>query len=296
MDFLDNLLLKFERDDELDEVLLNGSSALIEVKGTDSRAHSSPFTDQNQLEREIQEFAFSQGVRLDPLKPWGGGLIQKPNLPLQFRWNALLRAVSPFGPLLSVRRHRFEQLGLSSFGGWCSRYRGQLLQAMIDQCPILVFGQTGSGKTSFMSSLLYEFSAHERVVILEQYTEILPLSRSWVNLSPLNLGKNGQDVMPFLSLFAEILRMRPDRIVIGEARGQEEGLALLEAMVVGHGGVICSIHIDSLQHSRSRLMQLIGSRYEEVLKERNPLMVMLSRGDPPQVSGIRFYNDQPLTQ
>ena len=291
MTWIDRLVRFFVEDEAVDEILVNGSENLVLIKGVRREIHESPFEDPSIMERAIQDLAFSLGLRADPLKPYVGGALSFGKFRLFLRWHSILRSACPDGPILSLRRHRFDSIGLMSFGEWSPPYRRSLDLAFEEDRPVIVMGPTGSGKTSMISAILYEYCSQERVVILEQYSEISRRSLLWVCLNSLEKERDGSGGLDFESLFSEVLRMRPDRIVLGEARGSSEGKALLNCLIAGQGGALSSIHCDDIEKGRLRLASMMGPEAGSILVERNPLYVMMARGNPPKILSMASEGD-----
>lgn len=289
--WISELTALFYEDSCLDEILINGTNSLVEVRGDRSVVLDAPFKDSNDFEKTLQKFAFGFGLRLDPFRPCLGGSIDGPCLGMRFRWHIILKSICPMGPLFSLRRHRFDEISLTSFAGWNIVYRDMLENAIVQNIPVIIAGETGSGKTTFLSALLYEYCSDERVVFLEQYREISIRSRRWVSLHPLDGYDEGKCQISFQQIFSEVLRMRPDRIVLGEARGQDEGKALADCLLTGHGGVLSSVHIDHEKHIFKRLRYIVGDQHEGLLVARDPLIVMMDRGNPPKISSMTSLMD-----
>ena len=289
--WVQSLMDEFKADPLLDEILINGVSALVKVRGQGSEVARAPFEDALLFERSIQDLAFQNNLRMDPLKPCCGGALFYKEADMKLRWHGILRSACPHGPLFSLRRHRFEAVSSRDFLGFHGEALSVVVEALRANTPIFVGGATGSGKTSFLSAILYEYCKKERIVFLEQYEEILLRSKLWVSLNPIESSRDGEGGVTFDTLFAEVLRMRPDRIVLGEARGKSEGRVLKNALLTGHGGVLCSFHVDKVSRALERLLHLMGSECEKLLFERNPLLLMLRRGAPPQLVCVSFLSD-----
>ena len=161
-------------DSTVDEVFFNRSHLMVcgqyrhEVK-------KEIFVDSVDALEKIQEFSFSQGLRLDPGNPFTGGTFRN------YRWSAAIPPISVQGPIFTLRRHRFGDLGVDDFDGY--KEHGDLIKSeWNNKSSVLICGPTGSGKTSLLTCLLRQYSFGERVFILEDLEEIPILSPHWVSL------------------------------------------------------------------------------------------------------------------
>lgn len=204
-----------------------------------------------------QFFAADAWQRLDLSHPTAGGSFSTGAL---YRWQAVL---PPAGkePLFTLRRHRFEQLECQHFA-----MEPDLLPrievALTEGVPIFVCGATGSGKSSFLNAVLKHFCLHERLFLLEDSRELQCQSPLWTSLS--SVGHNDRYSLP--QLFSSVLRLRPERIVIGELRGAELSV-LLQALYSGHRGVLATVHVGREQDLLMRLLQLLPNYSYEALAQ-----------------------------
>lgn len=272
-------LRNFFADPNVIEVLINGTASLTVVSKAGRRVRASLFVDKTEMVRWLQDFAFAQGVRLDPRKPFSGGLLEEFNL----RWHCLIPPVAIDGPILSLRRHAFDTLSLQNF------YDPQALlpqcQALITQGkPLLICGATASGKTTLLAALLREMCMQERVMIVESIVELPCASQLWVRCQAREQGITGDGEVKLEVLIEEMLRLRPDRFVLGEMRGQEI-VAFIKALTVGHLGLLTTLHAESVSQALARLRFLLqlyqrGTAVPDTcLAELN--YVILRRGNPP---------------
>jgi pilus assembly protein CpaF len=285
----------FRADRGIDEVLFDGLDSFAIVKGEVKSYGRSPLKDM-ELSR-IQDFALSQGVRWDPVQPAAGGMFKTSVAgdEMYYRWHGLLQPVARDGLLLSIRRHRLNEIGVGDFirSGDQTRIMG-----MLNTCsPVLVMGPTGSGKTSFMVSMLMSFAEHERVAIVEHLPEVPRLSQRWIRLCgqpPLLSGEGG---FKLETLIDELLRLRPDRIVIGELR-REEVPAYRRALLAGHGAVWTTVHAASAHELPQRMAEFgAGSarEWKDLFCQLGALVVCLERG-VERLQGIYRYTSDGLGQ
>lgn len=259
--FLGALAAAFAARPELDEILFNGprSPALGVIGGRYESSHAvmAPLLDFFPTPVSVldwlQDLATACFSRIDPFSPSAGG-----NLPgVSARWHALFPPVVRDGPLLCVRRHRFDSLSLDDFQ-WQSCHREKVERAVLDGATLLVSGACGAGKSTFVGAVLGELLGGRRMVIIETYEELAGISPHFINLTarPPNLsGAGGIDAS---WLFREALRIRPDGIVIGEIRGEEAG-SFIAAAASGHAACLSTIHAGSPGEAVSRLLGLAGN-------------------------------------
>ncbi len=274
-------------DDQVSEVLINGLRSMEIVRSGDKLVEASPFSDLAIMVRNIQEYAFAQGVRLDPIVPTSGGAHQGQ----AFRWHAIIPPASPDSALFSLRRHRFVDLGLEDFS-FAAGTELRLRHAFLNHESILICGPTGSGKTSLLSCLMREYAINERIFILEALEEMAIPGRCWVRLLARRAAANGHGELSLEYLLAETLRMRPDRIVIGELRNREM-LAFASALSAGHRGVASTLHAGSIADVRARFRIILatsgcdlstaGSVVDDLT---NLTCIFLERGVIPRVTAV----------
>ena len=260
------------------EVLVNGTAALTIISHTGRTVHDSIFATQEEMVRWLQDFAFAQGVRLDPHKPFSGGWLAADNL----RWHCLIPPVAVDGAILSLRRHAFDALSLQNFHDPHSLLP-QCQELVAQGKPLLICGATASGKTTFLAALLREMCRQERVMIVESIVELPLSSRLWVRCQARERGITGDGDVRLERLIEEMLRLRPDRFVLGEMRGQEI-VAFIKALTVGHLGLLTTLHAESVPQALARLRFLLklyhgASAPEACFADLN--YVILQRGNPP---------------
>src|SRR5262249_16652907 len=155
------------------------------------------------------------------------------------------------GPLFSLRRHRFNELTFDDF--LLSKTQGAFLEESVRiGRSILICGATGCGKTTFLALLLRAFSLHERVAIIEQIPELPALSSGWIRLAERPASLDGAPSFDLEQVFREVLRLRPDRLVVGEIRSRE-ARPFLQAMASGHGGSMATLHAASPEQAFERV-------------------------------------------
>jgi len=243
------------RDQSITDILINGpKTVFIERNGRLSSARAS-FANDNHLIKIIQRIVSSVGRRIDETSP-----MVDARLPDGSRLNAVIPPLAIDGPLVSIRRFGAKALGtadLLNFGAITPEMLQFLAACVEGRMNVLISGGTGSGKTTLLNVLSSFIPADERVVTIEDAAE-LQLQQPHVarmETRPRNL--EGQGEVTTRDLVRNALRMRPDRIVVGECRGAE-AFDMLQAMNTGHDGSLTTVHANSCRDAVSRLEMMIG--------------------------------------
>jgi pilus assembly protein CpaF len=179
-------------------------------------------------------------------------------LPGGIRVHAVLPPISPIGPLLSIRVPHAIPFSLEDLdsAGFFHRVPVTAVRDLVARrVNLLVTGAAGSGKTTLLSALLGAASAGERIVAIEDVAELRPLHPHFVSLEARQANLEGAGGLGLARLLREALRMRPDRLVLGECRG-EEIRELLGALNTGHDGGAGTLHANSLEDVPARLEAL----------------------------------------
>lgn len=281
---------------EIDELLFDGFEILAEVIGDVKFYRPSPL--RGLPLHAIQDFALGQGVRWDPMQPAAGGhfSVIEGKLESHYRWHGLLPPVARDGLLLSIRRHRLGQIALKDFVSDTFQ-RQKILENLKSDSPVLVMGETGSGKTSFLVSVLLEIAFEERVAVLEHLPELPRLSPRWIRLKSQSRNLAGDGEVSLEYLIDELLRLRPDRLVVGELR-REEVKAYKRALLAGHGSVWTTVHAGSPDELPMRLQELGAApenEWRRVLMKHEAFVVQLSRRHP-RFRGLFRFRDGGIEQ
>jgi pilus assembly protein CpaF len=235
-------------DPVVDEVLVNGDGRVwVERAGTLTAEGSRlPASLVGHL---IERIVAPLGLRLDRASP-----VVDARLPDGSRVNAVLPPLSPDGPCLTIRRFRRHGLGLDAFAP--PEVGALLADAVRRRANVVVVGGTSSGKTSLLNALATAIPAGERVITVEDTAELrLPLEHV-VRLEARPPNAEGAGAVTVRDLLRNALRMRPDRIVIGEARGPE-AFDLVQAMNTGHDGALATCHANGTADAFRRLEALV---------------------------------------
>ena len=242
-------LLPLLEDDEVTDILINGPGTVFVERAGRLIVADSPFPDAPSLSDFIERLVVPIGKRIDAAQPYLDGRLLDGS-----RFHVILPPIAPEGPLISIRRARAgNRASLESFGppeivAWL---RGQLSARK----NLLIAGGTGSGKTTLLCRLLDEVSTAERIAILEETRELHCLHPHAVHLEARAASPEGRGEVSLRCLVRNSLRMRPDRIVIGECRGGE-AFDLLQAMNTGHRGTLGTLHANSAVDALKRLESL----------------------------------------
>lgn len=237
----------FVRDESVDEVLVNGGREIwVDRDGTLQYVGS---LGGERVDLLIERVLAPLGRRVDRTSP-----IVDARLADGARVCAVLPPIAVDGPVLSIRRFRRRVLPLTDFTGDAG---GALLRQLLhDRCNLIVSGATSSGKTSLVATLLNETAPTQRLIVVEDTAE-LPLRHPHaVRLEARPPSVDGPGAVDLDHLVRTALRLRPDRIVVGEVRGAEV-LALVQAMNTGHDGSISTCHANGPTDALLRLESLV---------------------------------------
>jgi pilus assembly protein CpaF len=195
------------------------------------------------------------GRRIDESSPMVDARLQDGS-----RVNAIIPPLALDGPVLSIRRFRTDKLGAQDLvvRESLSQPMLDLLQAAVSsRLNVIVSGGTGAGKTTMLNVLSTFINEHERVVTIEDAAELLLRQRHVVRLETRPPNIEGKGAVRQRELLINALRMRPDRILVGEVRG-EEALDMLQAMNTGHDGSLTTVHANSPRDALYRLDTMVA--------------------------------------
>ncbi len=241
------------RDASITEIMVNGPDRVyVERDGLITRT-AITFDDDAHLVHVIDRVLAPLGRRVDEASPMVDGRLEDGS-----RVNAIIRPLSLDGPILTIRRFGTRSLdgdALVSLGTLDERMLALLRDAVVARRNILVTGGTGSGKTTTLAAVASFIPEGERIITIEDAAELrLPISHV-VRLESRPASIEGRGAVPIRALVRNALRMRPDRIVVGECRGGE-AVDLLTAMTTGHEGSLSTIHASSCADAVRRLQTL----------------------------------------
>lgn len=243
------------RDPDVTDILVNGiKDVYVERHGRLEQA-AVRFTDENHLMQVIQRIVNRVGRRVDETSP-----MVDARLPDGSRVNAIIRPLAVRGPAMSIRRFGTRPLQAEDLlaNGSLTREMLDFLAASVkSRINMVVSGGTGSGKTTLLNILSRFISSDERVVTIEDSAELQLQQPHVVPLETRQRNIEGAGEVTQRDLLRNALRMRPDRIIIGECRGTE-ALDMLQAMNTGHDGSLTTIHANDTRDAISRIETMIG--------------------------------------
>jgi pilus assembly protein CpaF len=240
-------------DPSVEEVMVNGHDRVYVERAGQLQPTEVAFADEDELRNAIERILAPLGRRVDELSPMVDARLSDGS-----RVNVVIPPLAIDGPLVSIRRfgaRRPDAEELVALGTLSPGQREQLGKAVKERRSVLISGGTGSGKTTLLNALSGFISPTERVVTIEDAAELRLQQPHVVRLESRPAGVEGRGAVTIRDLLRNALRMRPDRIVIGEVRGAE-ALDLLTALNTGHGGALSTIHANSPQDALRRLETL----------------------------------------
>jgi pilus assembly protein CpaF len=247
-------LEKLLADDSVTEIMVNGPHEIwIERQGRlyETQVH---FNDESHLRRIVNKMVAQVGRRIDESSP-----MVDARLPDGSRVNAIIPPLSLSGPLVTIRKFGKKRLTLEDLIkiGTLSQETVEFLQRCIRaELNMLISGGTGSGKTTLLNALSASIPDTERIVTIEDAAELSLNQRHVLRLESRPKDLAGENEVPIRMLVRNALRMRPDRIIVGEVRGPE-ALDMLQAMNTGHDGSLSTVHANSPRDALSRIETMV---------------------------------------
>jgi pilus assembly protein CpaF len=240
----------FVRDPDVTEIMVNGADAIYVERGGKLFRTESVFRSEDDLRRTIEKIVARVGRRIDESSPYVDARLVDGS-----RVNAIIPPLSVHGAALTIRKFSADPYtanDLMGFGTLTSEVAQFLRECVHGRLNILVSGGTGAGKTTLLNVLSSFLPEDERIITIEDAAELRLQQPHVVSLEyrPPNIEARGE--VTIRDLVRNALRMRPDRIVVGEVRGGE-ALDMLQAMNTGHDGSISTIHANAPRDVLSRL-------------------------------------------
>lgn len=243
------------RDDTVNDILVNGSQQVFVERAGILELTTVKFKDEKHLLRIIDKIVSAVGRRVDESSPYVDARLADGS-----RFNAMVPPCAVDGSLVSIRKFTKEKLSIDqliNYGAFTEAMATYLQAAVSTRLNIIVSGGTGSGKTTTLNALSGFIGDEERIVTIEDTAEL--------QLQQIHIGRmesrppnvEGTGEVSQRDLLRNALRMRPDRIIVGETRG-DEVIDMLQAMNTGHDGSMTTIHANSARDAVSRLENMIA--------------------------------------
>jgi len=243
------------QDETVNDILVNGPNRVFVERAGKLELTDVTFKDERHLLRIIDKIVSAVGRRVDESNPYVDARLSDGS-----RFNAMVPPVAVDGSLVSIRKFKKEKLGVNdlvAFGAFSEEMAMYIEAAVATRLNIIVSGGTGSGKTTTLNALSSFIAHDERILTIEDTAE-LQLQQTHVGRMesrPANV--EGKGAVTQRDCLRNALRMRPDRIIVGETRG-EEVIDMLQAMNTGHDGSMTTIHANSSRDAVSRLENMVA--------------------------------------
>ncbi|MDA8586456.1 CpaF family protein [Rhodobacteraceae bacterium] len=243
------------KDDSVNDILVNGPNQVFVERSGKLELTDTHFKDERHLLRIIDKIVSAVGRRVDESNPYVDARLADGS-----RFNAMVPPIAVDGSLVSIRKFKKEKLAIDdlvNFGAFTEEMAAYLQAAVATRLNVIVSGGTGSGKTTTLNALSSFIDNDERILTIEDTAE-LQLQQTHVGRMesrPPNV--EGTGAVTQRDCLRNALRMRPDRIIVGETRG-EEVIDMLQAMNTGHDGSMTTIHANSARDGVSRLENMIA--------------------------------------
>ncbi len=243
------------KDETVSDILVNGPQQIFVERGGKLTLTDVTFKDEKHLLRIIDKIVSAVGRRVDESNPYVDARLGDGS-----RFNAMVPPVAVDGSLVSIRKFKKDKLGIDDlvrFGAFTEEMAAYLQAAVATRLNVIVSGGTGSGKTTTLNALSSFIDNAERILTIEDTAE-LQLQQTHVGRMesrPPNV--EGKGAVTQRDCLRNALRMRPDRIIVGETRG-EEVIDMLQAMNTGHDGSMTTIHANNARDGISRLENMVA--------------------------------------
>lgn len=248
-------------DPDVSDILVNGPDQVYVERKGQLTLTGIRFRDQKHLMNIAQRIVNGVGRRIDESNP-----LVDARLADGSRVNVIAPPLSLNGVCLSIRKFPDNQLDLASlvkFGSLTAEMAELLSIAARSRLNILVSGGTGAGKTTLLNAMSTPISNSERIITIEDAAELALIQPHWLQLETRTASSEGTGAITVRDLVKNALRMRPDRIILGEVRGAE-AFDMLQAMNTGHDGSLCTLHANSPADSLLRLENMLMMGAEQI--------------------------------
>jgi pilus assembly protein CpaF len=243
------------QDDTVNDILVNGPKQVFIERAGKLELTDVTFRDERHLLRIIDKIVSAVGRRVDESNPYVDARLADGS-----RFNAMVPPVAVDGSLVSIRKFKKEKLGIQDlvkFGAFSEEMALYLEAAVATRLNIIVSGGTGSGKTTTLNALSSFIGNEERVLTIEDTAELQLQQIHVGRMESRPANMEGKGAVTQRDCLRNALRMRPDRIIVGETRG-EEVIDMLQAMNTGHDGSMTTIHANSARDGISRLENMVA--------------------------------------
>ncbi len=241
-------------DPEITDIMVNNKDQIYAERRGKLELTSKRFISNEQVRQVIERIIAPLGRRIDESSPMVDARLADGS-----RVNAIVSPLSLGGPMLTIRkfsRDIFTTDALMKFGSLNAQMTEFLKACVVSRKNIIVSGGTGSGKTTVLNVLSAFIPANERIITIEDAAELKLSQEHWGRLESRPPNIEGKGAITIRDLFRNTLRMRPDRVIIGECRGAET-LDMLQAMNTGHDGSMTTVHANSTQDVLARMDSMI---------------------------------------
>ncbi|MBO7600489.1 MAG: CpaF family protein [Lachnospiraceae bacterium] len=250
-----DILQEYLDDEEVTEIMVNGYDKIFIEKEGRLFETGKTFDSQQKLEDIIQQMVASCNRSVNETSP-----IADARLPSGERVNVVLPPIALNGPIVTIRRfpkHPITMKKLIELGSVTKEAAIFLKELVVARYNIFISGGTGSGKTTFLNALSQYIPADERIVTIEDSAELKLLdAENLVRLETRNANIEGCEPITIRDLIKTALRMRPERVIVGEVRGPE-AMDMLQAMNTGHDGSLSTGHSNSTKDMLARLETMV---------------------------------------
>lgn len=242
-------------DPNITEIMVNGKNEVfVEIDGQISKDESVSFINDEHIVRTIQKIVQPLGRTIDTANPMVDARLEDGS-----RLNAVIPPLSLKGPVLTIRKFRRDMESVEDFlrTGAMTPYMARFLEASVKaKLNIVICGGTGSGKTTLLNALSSFISDDERIITIEDAAELRLKQSHVIGLETRLVNYEGTGEVTIRDLVINSLRMRPDRIIVGEVRGKE-AFDMLQAMNTGHDGSLTTMHANSPLDALNRLETMV---------------------------------------
>jgi len=242
-------------DDTINDILVNGPKQIFIERAGKLELSDVTFRDDRHLMRIVDKIVSAVGRRVDESNPYVDARLADGS-----RFNAMVAPVAVDGALVSIRKFKKEKLGIQDlvdFGAFSPEMALYLEAAVATRLNVIVSGGTGSGKTTTLNALSSFIGNEERVLTIEDTAELQLQQIHVGRMESRPANMEGKGAVTQRDCLRNALRMRPDRIIVGETRG-EEVIDMLQAMNTGHDGSMTTIHANNARDGISRLENMVA--------------------------------------